>query len=110
MKEKVGDQRKQREDKMRSINRYLLALATLVLFVPFGAASAQSPTASVATEYLMTLEAICEPGQPMGQRLVVNCTGGSFDGPKIYGTVMPPTETGSLPLAKATFGSMFVAR
>jgi hypothetical protein len=55
---------------MGSINRYLLALATLVLFVPFGAASAQSPTTSVETQYLMTLEATCEPGQPMGQRLV----------------------------------------
>ena len=51
---------------MRSINRYLLALATLVLFVPFGAASAQSPTASVATEYLMTLEAICDRANRWG--------------------------------------------
>ena len=85
---------------MGSINRCLLALATLVLFVPFGAASAQSPTTSVETEYLMTLEANCEPGQRMGQRLVVNCTGGAVHGPKINGTVIPPTGDWLIPLGE----------
>ena len=95
-----GDQQKPREDKMGSINRCLLALATLVLLVPCGAASAQSPSTSVETEYLMTLEGICEPGQPMGQRLVVNCTGGSVHGPKINGTVIPPTGDWLVPLGE----------
>ena len=85
---------------MGSINRYLLALATFVLFVPFGAASAQTPTTCVETEYLMTLEGICEPGQPMGQRLVVNCTGGSVHGPKINGTIIPPTGDWLVPLGE----------
>jgi hypothetical protein len=78
----------------------LLALAVFGVSLPFGAASAQSPTTSVETEYLMTLEGICEPGQPMGQRLVVNCTGGSVHGPKINGTVIPPTGDWLVPLGE----------
>lgn len=40
------------------------------------------------------------PGQPMGQRLVVNCTGGSVHGLKINGTVIPPTGDWLFPLGE----------
>ena len=36
----------------------------------------------------------------MGQRLVVNCTGGSVHGPKINGTVIPPTGDWLVPLGE----------
>jgi hypothetical protein len=89
-----------REDKVGSISRYLFASFALALFVAFGSASAQGPTVSIETDYLMTLEGICEPGQPMGQRLVVNCTGGSAHGPKINATVIPPTGDWLIPVTE----------
>ncbi len=36
----------------------------------------------------------------MGQRLVVNCTGGSAHGPKINGTVVPPVGDWLIPLGE----------
>ncbi len=45
---------------MGSISRYLLAPMLLGLVVPFGGASAQSPTTNIETEYLMTLEGNCD--------------------------------------------------
>jgi hypothetical protein len=61
---------------MGSISRYLLTSFVLSFIVPLGGATAQSPTVKVETDYLMTLELSCEPGRPMGQKLVVNCPGG----------------------------------
>jgi len=69
------------ERRMESIIRYFLASFVLSA-LPFGGASAQSPTVNVEADYLMTLEFNCEPGHPMGRKLVVNCTGGSVHGPK----------------------------
>jgi hypothetical protein len=50
----------------------MLASMALGLAVPVGVASAQSPTVNIETEYLMTLEGALEPGQPVGQRVIVN--------------------------------------
>lgn len=67
-----------------------LAAATLTLAVP-GVASAQAPTASAETEYLMTYEAQLGPLQQIGPRLVVNLPSGTVHGPKINGAIEPPS-------------------
>lgn len=52
----------------------------------------QTPTVSVETEYLATVEAPLEPAQSAGFRAIVNVpAGGTVRGPKINGTIVPPT-------------------
>jgi hypothetical protein len=82
----------QREGKMGIFKRFMLtSITALGLAVASGMASAQSPSVNIETEYLMTLEGTLEPGQPVGQRVIVNVPGGSAHGPKINGTLIPPT-------------------
>ena len=51
----------------------------------------QTPTISVETEYLATLEAPLEPAQSAGSRVIVNVpAGGTVRGPKINGTLVAP--------------------
>jgi hypothetical protein len=88
---------------MGSISRYLLTSFVLSFVVPFGGASAQSPTVKVETDYLMTLELSCEPGHPMGQKLVVNCPSGSAHGPKINGTVISPAGDWVTPVSELLY-------
>jgi len=87
---------------MESIIRYFLASFVLSA-LPFGGASAQSPTVNVEADYLMTLEFNCEPGHPMGRKLVVNCTGGSARGPKIDGTLIPPAGDWVTPVSELLY-------
>jgi len=52
----------------------------------------QTPTVSVETEYLATVEAPLEPAQSAGFRAIVNVpAGGTVRGPKINGTIIAPT-------------------
>jgi hypothetical protein len=69
----------------------LLSVALGLVLAPCGA-SAQSPTVSITTEYLMTLEIQFDPAlQPMGSRLIANIPpGGAVHGPKINGTFVAP--------------------
>ena len=76
---------------MGSLSRNVLASLLLAFAISDGGASAQSPTVSVETEYLMTLEEVLDPPQPVGQRLVVNIPTGSVHGPKINGNFVPPS-------------------
>ena len=73
-----------------SMGYALLSAALGLLLAP--PAFAQNPSVSIATEYLMTLEAPLDPAfQPMGSRLVVNVTpGGTVRGPKINGALIAP--------------------
>ena len=51
-----------------------------------------TPTVSVETEYLATVEAPLEPAQSAGFRAIVNVpAGGTVRGPKINGTIIAPT-------------------
>ena len=51
-----------------------------------------TPTVSVKTEYLATVEAPLEPAQSAGFRAIVNVPeGGTVRGPKINGTIIAPT-------------------
>ena len=57
-----------------------------------GESRGQTPTVSVETEYLATVEAPLEPAQLAGSRVIVNVpAGGTVRGPKINGTIVPPT-------------------
>jgi hypothetical protein len=88
---------------MGIISRYFFTSFVLSLVLPFGGASAQSPTVNVETDYLMTIEFSCEPGHPMGQKLVVNCTGGTAHGPKINGTLIPPAGDWLTPVSELLY-------
>jgi len=56
-----------------------------------GESRGQTPTVSVETEYLATVEANLEPAQSAGSRVIVNVTGGTVRGPKINGTIVAPS-------------------
>ena len=89
---------------MGIFRRFMLtSITTLGLAVAGGMASAQSPSVNIETEYLMTLEGTLEPGQPVGQRVIVNVPGGSAHGPKINGTLIPPTGDWLIPMADGSF-------
>lgn len=62
-------------------------------------AVAQTPTVTVTTDYLMTLEAPLDPAfQAVGGRLIVNVpAGGTVHGPKINGTLIPPSGDWLIP-------------
>jgi hypothetical protein len=72
------------------MTRLAAILVVVALAVPAGAQEIK-PTVEVRTEYLMTLEAPLEPGQPVGHRAIVNVpSGGSVRGPKIKGQLVAP--------------------
>src|SRR5262249_50295601 len=48
------------------------------------------PTVEVRAEYLMTIEAKFGSRTPVGQRVIVNVTGGSVRGPAIKGEIIAP--------------------
>jgi hypothetical protein len=66
--------------------------STFVALIAVGGESwGQTPTVSIETEYLATVEAPLEPAQSAGSRVIVNVpAGGTVRGPKINGTLVPP--------------------
>src|SRR5262245_63428978 len=48
------------------------------------------PTVEVRAEYLMSIESLLGSRAPVGQRAVVNVTGGSVRGPNIKGEIVAP--------------------
>jgi Protein of unknown function (DUF3237) len=70
---------------------WLIGFASLGLAMTVSEAPAQSPSVSVQTEYLGTLEVQSDAPQAVGPILIVNVTGGAMKGPKINGTVVPPS-------------------
>ena len=80
------------------------ASAVLVVGLVSEGAWAQSPTVTIETEYLMTLDAPLDPAfQAVGQRLVVNVpAGGTVHGPKINGTIIPPAGDWLTPMPDGT--------
>ena len=69
----------------------LIGFASMGLAMTVSEAPAQSPSVSVQTEYLGTLEVQSDAPQAVGSILIVNVTGGTMKGPKINGTVVPPS-------------------
>jgi hypothetical protein len=89
---------------MRRLTIRIAPLVVVGLGLFSGGAAAQSPTVTIETEYLMTLEAPLDPAfQAVGQRLVVNVpAGGTVHGPKINGTLIPPSGDWLFPMPDGT--------
>jgi uncharacterized protein DUF3237 len=67
-------------------------------------AAAQKPTVMIESEYLMTIEAPIEAPQAVGQRLIYNVpVGGKVHGPKINGTIIPPSGDWLIPMPDGSF-------
>ena len=66
--------------------------STVVALIAVGGESwGQTPTVSIETEYLATVEAPLEPAQSAGSRVIVNVpAGGMVRGPKINGAFVAP--------------------
>ena len=72
--------------------RDLIGLTVAAVIACGGESRGQTPTVSVETEYLATVEAPLEPAQSAGSRVIVNVpAGGTVRGPKINGTIVAPT-------------------
>jgi hypothetical protein len=66
-------------------------IIAISLLASSGESRGQTPTVSVETEYLATVEAPLEPAQLAGSRVIVNVpAGGTVRGPKINGTLIAP--------------------
>ena len=71
--------------------RDLIGLTVAAVIACGGESRGQTPTVSVETEYLATIEAPLEPAQSAGSRVIVNVpAGGTVRGPKINGTLIAP--------------------
>jgi Protein of unknown function (DUF3237) len=88
---------------MKCSTRLLVASMLLGFAVTAGAASAQSPTVTVETEYLGTLELSLDSPEWMGLRSVVNLPSGAIHGPNINGTVVAPSGNWLYPMPDDSF-------
>jgi len=67
-------------------------LLVVTLSATIGLTEELKPTVEVRGEYLMTLEALLDPGQFLANRRVVNMpSGGTVRGPRINGTIVAPS-------------------
>jgi hypothetical protein len=79
--------------------RKVALTSTAVLMLGFsGLASAQSPSTTLETEYLMTLDLTFGALNNVGQRISVDVPSGQIRGPKISGTFVPPGGDWPLPM------------
>jgi hypothetical protein len=67
----------------------LAGLSTSSLDAQSAPPTAGAPT-SLKSEFLMDLILETAPAVTVGNRTIVNVTGGTFEGPKLRGTVLPP--------------------
>ena len=70
---------------------WLIGFALLGLAAIVSEAPAQSPSVSIETEYLGTMEMQLDAPQAVGPQLIVNLPGGTLRGPKINGTLVAPS-------------------
>jgi hypothetical protein len=70
---------------------WLIGLASLGLAATVSEAPAQSPSVSIETEYLGTMELQLDAPQVVGPVRIVNVPGGTLKGPKISGTIVAPS-------------------
>src|SRR5271155_5238244 len=70
---------------------WLIGLASLGLAATVSEAPAQSPSVSIETEYLGTMEVQLDDPQAVGPVLIVNVPGGTLKGPKISSTIVAPS-------------------
>ena len=70
---------------------WLIVLSLLGLTATACEVSAQSPSVSIETDYLGTMDAQLDAPQAVGPVLIFNVTAGTFKGPKINGTFVAPS-------------------
>src|SRR5262245_5947152 len=70
---------------------WLIGFALLGLAVSGSEATAQSPSVWIETEYLGTVEVQLDAAQAVGPVRIINDTGGTLKGPKVNGTLVPPS-------------------
>lgn len=56
------------------------------------------PTVDIRTEYLMTIEAKLGSRVSVGQRVIVNVTGGTVHGPRLKGEILTPAGDWVIPM------------
>jgi hypothetical protein len=76
---------------MKHSDCWLIGFASLVLAATVSEAPAQTPSVSIETEYLGTMEVQLDAPQAVGPVLIFNVPGGTFKGPKINGTFVAPS-------------------
>jgi hypothetical protein len=76
---------------MERLTCRFIGFALLGLAVTVSESSAQSPSVSIDTEYLGTMEVQLDAPQRVGPVLIVNVPGGTLKGPRINGTVVAPS-------------------
>jgi hypothetical protein len=76
---------------MKQLTRWLIGLAWLCLAGTASEAPAQSPSVSIETEYLGTMEVQLDAPQMVGPTLIFNVAAGTFKGPKISATFVAPS-------------------
>ena len=82
-------------------NSLACAVALAAALGPFsgtGVARADGPTVSIDIDYLATIDVQLDPPQSVGQRLIFNVVGGTVKGPKISGTIVPPSGDWLIPM------------
>jgi Protein of unknown function (DUF3237) len=70
---------------------WLTGFALLGLGATVSESPAQSPSVSIETEYLGTMEVQLDAPQAVGPVRIVNVPGGTLKGPKINGTLVAPS-------------------
>lgn len=88
---------------MKRSTRWLIASILLGFTAAGREASAQSPSVTVETEYLGTLELSLDEPEWVGPRSVVNLPDGKIQGPKINGTVVAPSGNWLYPMPDGSF-------
>jgi hypothetical protein len=79
--------------------RKVVLISTAVLMLGFSeVTSAQSPSTTLETEYLMTLDLTFGALNNVGQRISVDVPSGQIKGPTISGTFVPPGGDWALPM------------
>jgi hypothetical protein len=76
---------------MRLSTLHLIGATFVALIAVGGESWGQTPTVSIETEYVATVEAPLEAPQSAGSRVIVNVpAGGTVRGPKLNGTLVAP--------------------
>ena len=76
---------------MERSTRWLISSIFLGFAATVGGASAQTPSVTIETEYLGTLELSLDAPQAVGPRLIINLPDRKIQGPKINGAIVAPS-------------------
>jgi uncharacterized protein DUF3237 len=80
------------------MTKAILAIVLIVALTAPVSAQEAKPTVDVRLDYLLSIEATTTTRVPVGQRLIVNVTGGTVRGPNIKGDIQPPAGDWLMPM------------